>query len=239
MTKLVSRQGKTVKSVTVTSRKLGTRRFRKGRARKQLYNRTSVPVGLGFPKRMVMTHKYCLIGNVQSTFGVINNYIFSCNSLFAPSSGGSSHQPLYFDQMASIYNHYTVIGSKIFVKFIPRTATQTSGAVGLHINDDTSQVNITDIAAMSEQSQSKMFKLIPAGSNNVCYMTSKWSAKKTFGGSVLGNDDLQGSATSSPVEQSHFQVFYQDLTGSTSTIDFIAEIHYIAVWDELKDIAQS
>lgn len=141
--------------------------------------------------------------------------------------------------MSAIYNHYTVIGSKITVKVSPASVSNGPGAVGIMLNDDTNASALTNISAVCEQTQGKMLKLIPAGANNVYKLTHKWSAKKTFGGSILGNDNLQGSISANPVEQTHFQVFYQDLGVATSSVNIICEVEYIAVWDELKEVAQS
>ena len=40
-----------------------------------------------------------------------------------PNHTGVGHQPLYFDQLMTIYNHYIVIGAKITVKFTAYPAT--------------------------------------------------------------------------------------------------------------------
>ena len=41
------------------------------------------------------------------------------NSLFDPDFTGTGHQPYYFDQFATIYQRYTVIGSKLTATFTP------------------------------------------------------------------------------------------------------------------------
>jgi len=71
-------------------------------------------------------------------------------------------------------------------------------------------------------------------------LCAAWSAKKYFGKGVLANTDLQGTATSSPNEQSFYTLYVQSLDLSTSANHWaIVEIQYIAIWKELKDVAQS
>lgn len=196
-----------------------------------------VPVGLGFPKKMMMTHKYSQTVSLTSTGGIYNNLTFNCNGLYDPDAAAGGHQPLYFDQMAAIYDHYTVIGSKITVKLVPATSTTDGYATGIFINDDATPL-ITSLAHLEEQSTGK-YRVVPPAYRGTTILTAKWSAKKTFGGSILGNDNLQGGATSNPSELSVFTIGLEGLGGATVQIFAQILIEYIAVWDELRDIAQS
>lgn len=200
-------------------------------------NLTSVNLGVGFPKRVTCTLKYATSVSVASTIGAVNSHLFSCNGMYDPDITSTGHQPLYFDQLMAIYDHYTVIGSKLRVRACPNTLNQI-GAVAIFVNDDTT-TSITDIATISEQSSGTQLKVLPIGINEPVLLNSSWSAKQTFGGSVLGNDNLQGTASSNPTEQSYYQICYQDLGAATTTCRFIVEIEYIAVFDELKDQNQN
>lgn len=106
-------------------------------------NIVSVKTGLGFPKKMIMTHRYCANQSVQSSTGVMANYVFSCNGMYDPDITGTGGQPLYFDQMTAIYNHYTVIGSKVTIKVL--NASPSTGIIGcgILINDDTATTPTT------------------------------------------------------------------------------------------------
>lgn len=218
--------------------KLALMARKKYRKPKITRNLTTVAIGKGLPKKIIITHKYNHINTLTSTLGVMTPYLYSCNGMASPSFTGGSHKPLYFGQLAAIYNHYTVIGSKMVVKFTPSTANDESFAVCLFKNDDTS-LTVTDITAGAEQTSGKL-KIVPPNSNNVFTLTSKWSAKKTFGGSVLGNDNLQGTPTTNPGEQTFYTLMMQTI-GSSATTSVLVDVYieYIAVWEELKDIAQS
>lgn len=204
-------------------------------------NKTSVSIGKGFPKRLVFTHKYH--ENTALTTGggagLLATYNYNCNSLYDPNETGTGHQPMYFDQLTAIYDHYTVIGAKMVLKFCSSGTLNSPFRVGIMVNDD-AVVTPTTASALLEHSSNITWKQVPPGCNNSFVLTCKWSAKKTFGGSVLGNDNLQGSATTSPSERSMFTIFIESNDGATiNTIVSDVYLEQIAVWDELKDIASS
>jgi len=219
---------------TRVARKLGTKRYR----RKQLRNKTSIPMGLGFPKRMVMTHKYAETLNLTSPAGVIGKHLFSCNGMFDPNITGVGHQPMYFDQVSSLYNHYTVIASKMKITVSSSAANDEIMYVGTWIDDDTTTTNITDVGSLAERTSGRIRQMSP-GSNKPLVFSNKWSAKKTFGGSILGNDNLQGTVAGNPTEQSYFGIGVVAGNADTVVAQLLFEITYIAVWSELKDVAQS
>lgn len=191
----------------------------------------------GFPKKLLMKHKYVDTISVTNTSGLNSNYQWRCNGMYDPNYSGGGHQPLYFDQMTAIYNHYTVIGSRIKVTLTPSAVYAVGANIALFINDDTT-ISVSTIQNAQEQHSGK-FRIAAAGANQPINMYSKWSAKKTFGGSVLGNDLLQGTSSSDPAEQSIYTVLIYPLDGGQQTWYVNVEIEYLAVWDELRDIAQS
>lgn len=196
-----------------------------------------VNLGTAFPKQMKIMHRYAESVNVTSTTGILQNYNFTCNGMFDPDITGSGHQPLYFDQMTAIYDHYTVIASKIYVECVPSATSEDAFRIAILINDDTTTTP-TDMSTIIEQAQST-YRTVPANANNVYSLNKSWSAKKTFGGSVLGNDNLQGTAASNPTEQSYFTLSVQGSGANTVVANFNITIEYIAIWEELKDIAAS
>jgi len=207
------------------------------RSKKAVINNTMVSLGKGFPKKLCMTHKYVetIVRNPVTTF---QNYLYSVNGMYDPNITGTGHQPMYFDQMSALYNHYTVIGSRINYKIIPTTAT--SGAIYLCVsqNDDTT-VTPGTLEAIQESYVGKG-TIIPAGSNNITTLTSAWSAKKNWGSSLLSNTLFRGNSGANPTEQQYFVLSIGSLDGVTSTPVYVeVSIEYIAVWQELKDLAQS
>lgn len=224
---------------TVASKKQTSKKSQKVLPKKpnNAFQLTTVNLGLGLPKRVSITHKFVENGTISSTLGVFNSVLYSCNGMFQPRSG--SIQPFYFDQLSALYNHYTVIGSRCKVTIIPTATNNSPSAVAIMLNDDTSATALTNIADVSGQTQASQTKYIATGSNIPTQLMLSWSAKGTFGGSVLGNDNLQGNVAANPTEQTYFQIVYQTLNTTTDQVYVNVEIEYIAVWDELKEIAKS
>jgi hypothetical protein len=189
-----------------------------------------------------MTHKY--IESVQMNVGAatgVGSYLFSCNSLYDPNVTSTGHQPLYFDQMGYLYNHYVVIGSICKAKFIPATGASSNvpiRCVGF-INDNNSFASSSNINTLEEQSLATKRTTSP-NNNRPVSMTLKWSAKKYFGGSVMANTELQGTTAAGPAEQSYFAFAALAVDGVTPIDMFLeVEIRYIAVWKELVDVGGS
>lgn len=215
------------------------------KTKKAVLPRNLAVLGKGLPKRVLVTHKYVETASINCSSGGVGSYNWNCNGLYDPNQSGFGHQPMYFDQMSALYNHYTVIGSRIKVTFAPLNIStggvpnsQQTMAVGLYINDD-SVITPSGMWNLAEQTQAKIKTICPAA-NVPVVLTSNWSAKKTFGGSVLGNPNLRGNASANPSEVSIFSLYAQpyDITSSCS-LYFMVEIEYIAVWSELKDILSS
>jgi len=186
---------------------------------------------------LTMKHRYVDSVGFTGTSGGLALASFNCNSLFKPNNTSAGHQAMYFDNMKVIYDHYTVIGSIIKATFsLNSSASSPATVVGILQNDDATVAPLSYQSAL-ENSRSVASQL-PNQNGEVVTLTHKWSAKGTFGGSILGNDNLQGTATSSPAELSVWTLFTQatDMTTTTATTCLV-EIEYIAVWDELIDQA--
>nr|WAE42276.1 MAG: capsid protein [Cressdnaviricota sp.] len=197
---------------------------------------------VGFPKRIKMTHRYTDTQHFTVPIGAgVQKWVWGANYMYDPDVTSTGHQPMWFDQMSALYNHFTVIASKITIR-----AAAPANAVGqaqrwcLIANDDgsTPYSNLTGV--IEDRCKLRNVKYSGGVSPNTITMSEKFSAKKIFGGSVLGNPQLQGTPTSDPAE-GHFFMLYFEATDATQPylVDFIVDIEYIAIWDELKDIAQS
>lgn len=217
----------------------GKKSKRQNKRRLAIVPRNVVVAGQGFPKKMVMKHRYHETIDIVSNSGAIGSAVISANGMYDPNVGGAGHQPYYFDQMAALYNHFTVIGSKITVTFNQRSTGNTTATCAIHKNDDAAFGPLS-MDTMIEMNSGK-FKVLPAGGGyKTCTLTNSWSAKKMFGGSTMGNDQLRGNASTNPAEQTMYVITSQP-TDILSTQTVVAEIlvEYIAVWTELKDISGS
>lgn len=186
----------------------------------------------GFPKKLRVVHKY--VESLTFTAGTPSDVRqFTCNGLYDPNITGTGHQPLYFDQLSGIYNHYTVFKSTCTYKVI---LTSVPCLVSHYIEDDTTVSTGSQSAEMSTSTATVHSNLAVRPTN----LTRTWVAKQFFGGDIFDNDLLTGSASANPTEQMYFTFNVTAMDGVTNpSYSVLVEVLYEAVWDELKTIAQS
>lgn len=191
-----------------------------------------------FPKQLFNTLTYCEEVSFNAAAAVGKGaYLWSCNGCYDPNITGAGHQPQYFDQMTAIYDHYTVLRSRIHVWLSYGTSGVNNGVVAaLYIDDDTAVKGDALTAAEMPGAVSKMF--VPAV-DGVCYMKHNWDAAKTFGPNPQAQDSLQGTSSSNPTEQSYYSLQTYDLGLSANTIFAFVKIEYDVVWDEITTIGAS
>lgn len=216
-------------------------------SKKSVSSRSTVRVPYGinsspFPPQYQATLRYSENPSIAlGSLGGISRYFISCNSLFDPDRTATGFQPLYFDQLISIYDHYTVISATIKVSFIDSVGALNADVpllMTIHQDDD----------AASSGPTPYFDKMRPEAVTTVCQngapatLWAKWSAAKTFGPGTLANNSLQGNAAASPSEESFFTVTFQDTSaspGTSTVVKFLFEVTYTAVFQELKSITGS
>lgn len=222
-----------------TSRGLRKAARKEALKRKTVVPRNVVATGIGLPKKILTTHKYCdqVAINTGAT-GQLANYFWSCNSMYDPNRSGTGHQPMYYDQYIGLYDHYTVIGAEAKFTIMKTDSNSTIPVmVGCFVNDDTI-VTPSSGQGLAEQTLGK-YRYVHGQYPKTVFKV-KWSAKKTFGKGVLANNSLQGSAGGNPTEEQFFQCFIDSSASITQTSVLVdVEIKYICMWCELKDQAQS
>lgn len=193
---------------------------------------------VGFPKELRMKHRYVTTGTLSFTSGLLATYQFRCNGMFDPDVTGGGHQPMYFDQLTAIYDHFNVRTSKITLRATVPSTNSTPVGVGIYINDD-STVTPSVLQNCCEFGSS-VYKVIGSKDTPEVVFTKKWSANEAFGPASLNDPELQGSASADPTEQQLFTIFGGSCDSTTTNrIDFVVTVEYDAIWTELKDIASS
>lgn len=206
--------------------------------------RSTVNLGRGFPQKMIETHTYCEAVTLNTgAGGTLTSYNFSANGMFDPNITGTGHQPMFYDQMAAIYNHYCVIGSKCTVEFVctntSTTAANSDATVGIILNDQTA---IPTIAGLLEHPTSK-HRMVGAANTMGSLPTKfvqKFSAKKNFGKFDQGNSNFTGSISTNPAEQMYYTLFVDGTQATNGVIvRAMVTISYIAVWSERTSVGAS
>lgn len=188
---------------------------------------------LGFPKKLKATLRYVETVTISLSATDEARYLFSCNGLYDPNITGTGHQPMYFDQLMAIYDHYTVIGSKITAVLL--NAGPAGGAnIYLGVDDDAS------VNAGFLMERSMYVSTATNDQSGPKTLNNNWSASKTFGGSILGNDNLQGTVATNPTEVSNYVISVRTPGVVTDeSFNFQVTIDYTTIFDELQSISGS
>lgn len=215
------------------------RRIAKRKRRTAILRRLPlVKFGAGFPQKVMIKHRYVENFTIASVTGSDAVYKFRCNGMFDPNNTSTGHQPMYYDQMAAIYNHWVVLGSKITYKVVQTTSSNVAGVITTFVDDDTNLTS-TNPYLNAEYEQTRTTIVAP-GSDKTIVLQNRFSAKKWYGKNILANEALKGSASSDPSEQCLYVFNYRSIDGSSSSTMYVeAIVEYIAIWFEPKDVGSS
>lgn len=216
------------------------RKKQKKRSRRLVLRSPSyVPSGL--PTQRITKLRYCESISRTTTSGVMDRYMYRANGAYDPNLTGTGHQPFGYDQWAALFNHYTVIGSKITVRTI---ATVNSTGVPLHTGiylADGTSTPYTIYTQFQEAKKGSYRTMLGSIGEKAYRNTSTFSARSFFGvKNVMDNQNLRALVTTDPSEEAYFHIWLQcaDLAG-TATVRHDVTIDYIIKFTEPKDIASS
>lgn len=191
------------------------------------------------PKKFLFKTRYVQSVTIDpSAGGIAASHVFRLNSLYDPDYTTSGHQPVGFDQIMPMYNHYTVIGARARIEFTNRDNSY-SQRVFAHVRD--SPATITNTSELIENGQCRWTTLGmgPSGQANRM-LTMNFSAKKFFGKNVLVEHDYRGTEATDPTECAYLHVTAEPTIGVDSgAIVVLVVLEYIAVLHEPKTLAQS
>lgn len=210
---------------------------------------TPVSKQLGLGTSHIAKLKYCEEITINpATAGIAVN-VFRANDLFDPNLTGTGHQPYGFDNLCpGLYDHFTVIGSKIKVQIHQNATNSVVPAwCGILLSDN----GTTAAASSNVEHLLESYgcgSVLPAGlvgAPNGAMVETKlfknFSAKKYFKkSSIVGAADYRGDSATSPNESAYFEVFAASMNSNDpGAIDMLVTIEYIAVFTEPKRVAQS
>lgn len=162
-------------------------------------------------------------------------YTFWCNGLFDPDLTGTGTQPMYFDQLSALYNHYTVTSSFIEVQPLGSTLSRDY-TMAIYVDDDSTTDNSVNV--MAQRPGAKVISFNPVVSTP-SPVTLGWSAYRTFGPNVLNNGLLRGSVTTNPTEGCFYCMGFYDTGLNTQTLPVRVKLTFNVVWTEYTNVSQS
>lgn len=195
-----------------------------------------------FPDAMITKHRYVVTDTLDPGIGTPDVKYYNCVGLYDPEAAAGGHQPLGFDEMTTLYDHYNVLGATIKVRAVSGAADVGSGAtmIGCYINDDTTGVTTYD--ELQEQGRAVSRLLTGNTANGIVHFRKSFDTKKYFGvNDIADSDKLKGSISANPTDGAYFAVFAQGMVSGSnpSTVYLNLEIEYTVKWTERRSLVQS
>lgn len=208
------------------------RQKRKVRRRSAPRNGSNMTITRGpLPNKHKATLSFVSHEVLNPGVGAITTLAFSANGLFDPYLALGGHQPRGFDQMMTMFQKYTVIGSRIKVSFntlstIPSifvVATREAGAPF-----ESTYVNYLE-------NGNCVYKAYQPGQGSTPTLTQSYSPRK-FNSikDTLDNGAFAGSATANPDKGAdwHIVVGAADHISDAGACTIVVEISYIVVFHD-------
>ncbi len=195
------------------------RRYRRKRRNFKKSNNNSIALLKNpspLPTKFRVAFRYANIGIDLNpgAGGLLANHVWAGNDLRDPNVTGAGHQPSGFDQLMTMYDHFTVIGARLHCTFVNED-TANAQMCGVSIRD-TATVE-TDPRVIIESGACKYAVIGPEGSSRDTKTISyNLNPSKFLGRSKpLSDPDLKGSTSASPAEMCYFHTW----AGPTSAVD--------------------
>lgn len=191
-------------------------------------------LGGPFPVRKKCQLVYTEIPSISVTSGS-GAYIFATNDMYDPNVTGTGTQPLYFDQISAIYNHFVVTSSFLEYQVMGST-TSRDLITTVYIDDDTTS---TGFATTDAQRPGAKTTALNPGVNMWPTIRLGWNAARNFGPGVLNNELFRGSNAASPAERMFYIIKIADLGLGSFDIPVRVKITFNCEWTELRTIGAS
>jgi hypothetical protein len=180
----------------------------------------------GFDPHKYMTLKYTTLITNSLPTGTGAQQTMNLNSIFDPDRTGAGHQPLYFDQVAAIYNRYRVLKARWKITFAP--ATNPVYALVVPVNGLLSTA-ITTAATFETACENPRSRFSTVGTS-VPYKISGAIALNNLNGCAiteyLADDRFEAVVTTSPSEVITLVIGLYNPNGVTVAINQSIEIIY-------------
>jgi len=242
------------RSAPARRRRYRRRTYKKKRKYSRRFPRVQRISATRFPQSAIVKHVYCCDGTLAVSQNSPNKALhFHANGMYDPEDALGGHQPLLFDELSARFNHYTVLGAKISIRFYKDEKTnddmdptyltiQCQDAPHQHPTIRTGQ-NLVEYREMPGVKWATMYK-----NQQMVTLSSTYSASKFHGKSkhnIAGEAELRGDIAHNPTERACFSIYASDKETNEGETDSVAALHwecrivYTAKWTEPKPLTAS
>lgn len=195
-----------------------------------------IPV-TGFPDKLTTRLRYSVFRNVTTAVGTgIDVYQYMINSTYDPDVTGGGHQPLYRDQLYAIYNLCVVTECKWMLH------VTTSSTVGQLINVQATTYATTDNDVSTSIERGQTHRVVTQ-LGNPGYLSGTVDMTKLFGmvkkEDILTDDLFTHGSGSNPNKAAYLTLYTQDMTLTTSVLQYSLTFDMTVVFKEPVKIASS
>jgi hypothetical protein len=205
-------------------------------------------LGPTFPNGIIAKHKYTdqlvLSGTyTQSDIPATALQSIRTASLFDPDRTNVGHQPLFYDEMALVYNQYRVLGAKMRIRFV-NLCEEPIIAVGAHLGAPLGTGWNPHHLMERKDVKTQILSPMSAGGKNQTSMTLFYSPSKFYkqtksnlraDNDLVGKED--GSVVPSKMTYFEFGVSQVDSAAGGSAdhkVKVYIDIEYTAFWNDRK-----
>jgi hypothetical protein len=225
---------------------------RKNNRKTRRKRKSTVPrmlsLGPTYPNGIIAKHKYTdqlvLSGTyTQSDIPSTALQSFRAASLFDPDRTSTGHQPLFYDEMALIYNQYRVLGAKCRIRFV-NISDEPIICVGAHLGAPLGSGWNPHHLMERKDIKTTILSPMSAGGRNQTSMVLTYSPSKFYkqskenlraDNSLVGKED--GTLVPSKMTYFEFGVAQVDSSVGGSTehkVKVYVDIEYTAFWNDRK-----
>lgn len=185
------------------------------------------------PQRYITKMKYADTFQLSTTNG--GTYRFNLNSIFDPNRSGIGHQPYGRDQLATLWNRYRVFRVSYALSFY-----NSSTSAKVAVCPSNIEMGVSTLSEVMENPQSKWAIQLPNGSQKVIKGTVYLPALTgRTPAQYLADDRYQAEMGSNPAELLILNIFGQNISDVTTTIDCAINLTYHVECFDRQSLAQS
>lgn len=186
-------------------------------------------------KRLLANMKMNTLASLNPAAGAIATYDVCANfQLDDPTGTGSTDQPRGYDQLLALYGTWTIIGSRIKVRFIVNPSATVTPMVGITLFKGTPQTDPGNLTTIDDYKESKFTRLriLPVGdTTGVVTMNYRYSPKKVLGHKQeVAEEALSFSGSADNAYSYRIFVFPADESGDISAVTVQVQTEYLVVW---------